>query len=180
MPPPPPPLPTSHSAAPPSPCESDSPVASRAHAQSPASHAAKRQLRVLSSKIVTVEPHLEQTPRAQEARLAVVAWYRQHAQERLPERVLTWADELGLAAPRVLIREQRLRWGSCDASGTLRLNWRIVQAPTRLIDYVVVHELAHLLHRDHTRAFWATLAKVIPDYEADKMRLLKLGPRLTW
>ncbi len=70
--------------------------------------------------------------------------------------------------------------GSCDAAGTLRLNWRIAQAPTRLIDCVVVHELAHLLHRDHTRAFWATLAEAIPDYESDKMRLLKLGPRLTW
>lgn len=50
----------------------------------------------------------------------------------------------------------------------------------RLIDYVVVHELAHLLHRDHTRAFWARLAKAIPDYELDKMLLLKLGPRFTW
>ncbi len=130
--------------------------------------------------MVAVHAHLEPSQRAQEARAAVVAWYRSHAAERLPERVGVWAHKLGVVAPRVLVREQRLRWGSCDISGTLRLNWRIVQAPTGLIDYVVVHELAHLLHRDHTRAFWSTVAKAIPTYEADKTRLLELGARLVW
>ena len=64
----------------------------------------------------------------------------------------------------VLIRDQRRRWGSCDPKGNLRFNWRIVQAPMRLLDYVVAHELVHLANRNHTAAFWAALGRVMPDY----------------
>ena len=71
-------------------------------------------------------------------------------------------------------------WGSCDTKGVLRLNWRIVQAPKRLIEYVVAHEIVHVLHADHGRAFWAALGRVMPDYEARRDELRKLGPSLEW
>jgi predicted metal-dependent hydrolase len=113
-------------------------------------------------------------------RKAVVTWYRHHAAERLPERAAIWAKKMGVAAPVVLIRDQRRRWGSCDPKGNLRFNWRIVQASMRLVDYVVAHELVHLAHRKHTAAFWAALGRVVPDYEARREALRGMGARLEW
>jgi predicted metal-dependent hydrolase len=62
----------------------------------------------------------------------------------------------------------------------LRFNWRIIQAPIRLIDYVVAHEVVHVIHADHTKAFWARLGVVMPDYERRKEELRRLGVRLDW
>lgn len=81
--------------------------------------------------------------------------------------------------PRVIVSGQEKRWGSCS-KGVVRLNWRNVQAPKSLIDYVVAHEVTHLLHEDHSRAFWAALGRVMPDYEVRKGRLREMGPRLVW
>lgn len=119
-------------------------------------------------------------PSRREARAVLVDWYRGHAAERLPERVAAWTEAVGAEPAAVLLREPRKRWGSCDAAGRLRLNWRIVQAPRRLIDYVVVHELVHLLHPDHDAAFWAAVGRVLPDYEARREDLRRLGTRLVW
>ena len=76
--------------------------------------------------------------------------------------------------------EPRKRWGSASPRGTLRLNWRIVQAPISLVDYVVAHELVHLAHPNHTPAFWAALGRAMPDYETRKGRLRSMGPELAW
>ena len=78
------------------------------------------------------------------------------------------------------MREQRTRWASADTKGNLRFNWRIVRGPTRLLDYVVAHELVHLLHADHTREFWATLGRVLPDYEARREKLRVMGRAMVW
>ena len=113
-------------------------------------------------------------------RKAVVAWYRHHAAERLPERAAIWAKKMGVPVPLVLIRDQRRRWGSCDPKGNLRFNWRIIQAPMRLVDYVVAHELVHLANRNHTAGFWAALGRVMPDYETRRERLRQVGRRFEW
>jgi predicted metal-dependent hydrolase len=110
----------------------------------------------------------------------LVAWYRERACARLPERVAAWSTTLGLEPSSVLIREPKKRWGSADANGNLRFNWRIIQAPARLIDYVVAHELVHLAHTDHTRDFWSTLGRTMPDYEARREALRRLGRQLVW
>jgi hypothetical protein len=62
----------------------------------------------------------------------------------------------------------------------VRFNWRIIQAPMRLVDYIVVHELVHLVHKDHTKEFWALLGKVMPDYEDRRTALRGLGRGLEW
>ncbi|MDP6374107.1 MAG: SprT family zinc-dependent metalloprotease [Vicinamibacterales bacterium] len=113
-------------------------------------------------------------------RQAVVSWFRQHAAERFPERVEAWRRKVGVPMPRVMTVEQRKRWGSCDQRGTIRLNWRIIQAPMRLVDYVVVHELVHLRYRGHGRDYWQALGKVMPDYERRREELRRLGSRLAW
>lgn len=118
--------------------------------------------------------------RAEEARAALVGWYRRRAVERLPERVALLAGRMRVAAPLVLVRDQKKRWGSCDRTGALRLNWRVVQMPWRLLDYVIAHELVHGTHRGHSRAFWAALGRFMGDYEARRQELLELGPYLDW
>ena len=82
-----------------------------------------------------------------------IAWFRRHASERLLEPVEAWRSKVGVAMPPVVVSDQQKRWGTCDRNGTIRLNWRIMQTPMRLIDYVVVHELVHLRHRGHDRGY---------------------------
>jgi len=126
--------------------------------------------------VVRVEPSAQ----AAEVRAAVTGWYVQHARERLPERAEIWHRRVGVPLPEVLVRGQKKRWGSCDASGRVRINWRIVQAPMRLVDYVVVHELVHLTHENHTPAFWSLLGRVLPDYDRRKEDLRRAGPAYEW
>ena len=113
-------------------------------------------------------------------RAALIDWYRRRAEDRLPERVVVWSEKARVSEPVVVISEQQKRWGSCDHKGTLRLNWRIIQGPTSLVDYVVAHEVCHLVHQEHTAEFWRMLGRILPDYEHSKAELKKLGPRLEW
>ena len=102
---------------------------------------------------------------AARVRAGLVSWFRRRAAERLPERVEAWHAKAGVPMPRIKVVSQAKRWGSCDHAGTIRLNWRIIQAPMRLVDYVVVHELVHLRHRGHGRDYWQAVGRVMPDYE---------------
>ena len=86
----------------------------------------------------------------------------------------------GVSPSRVVVADQRKRWGSCDQRGAIRLNWRIVQAPMRLVDYVVVHELVHLRHRGHGRDYWQAVGRVMPDYERRREELRQCGFALAW
>jgi len=113
-------------------------------------------------------------------RAALVDWYMAHARRRLPERVELWHTKVGVELPRVVVRAQKKRWGSCDAKGNLRLNWRIIQAPMRLVDYVIVHELAHRVEENHTPAFWALVGRVLPDADKRREALRQLGAKLEW
>jgi predicted metal-dependent hydrolase len=118
--------------------------------------------------------------RAERVRALLVGWYRAQAERRLPDRVERWSKKVGVIAPRTLVRQQQKRWGSCDASGTLRFNWRVIQAQLSLVDYVVVHELVHLRHRHHTSAYWASLGTVMPDYERRRSLLRGVGGSAAW
>ena len=82
--------------------------------------------------------------------------------------------------PHVIVANQQKRWGSCDQRGTIRLNWRIIQAQMRLVDYVVVHELVHLRHRGHGRDYWQAVGRVMPDYERRREDLTRYGPSFSW
>jgi len=129
---------------------------------------------------VNVPRFLPEEHRSDFVRAALVDWYAAQAQRRLPERSLEWAKKIGVHAPSVVLTEPRKRWGSASASGTIRLNWRIIQAPRPIVDYVIVHELTHLQHPNHNREFWAALGTCLPDYETRKRRLLVVGPLLGW
>lgn len=106
------------------------------------------------------------------------AWFWQQAVDRLPERLHEFAQRLEVAPARVRIRAQKSRWGSCSSAGYISLNWRLVLLPLELADYVLVHELCHLKHMDHSRAFWSLVASVIPDHRRRRERIAQLQPRL--
>ena len=106
--------------------------------------------------------------------------FRHRAAERLPERVAAWQSKAGVTMPRVVIADQQKRWGSCNRNGIIRLNWRIIQAPMRLVDYVIVHELVHLRHDGHGRDYWQAVGRVMPDYERRREDLRQRGVDLAW
>ena len=89
------------------------------------------------------------------------------------ERVERYAQALGRPAPALGLSNARMRWGSCSAKTGVRLNWRLIHLPLALIDYVVAHELAHLIEMNHSRRFWAVVASIYPDWK-EARRELKL------
>jgi len=117
---------------------------------------------------------------SEEVREMLENWYRVRAEEVITRRVKHYADELGWPMPRVLIRNQKKRWGSCNAKGELRFNWRLVMLPLRVLDYVVVHEMAHLKVLNHSPRFWALVEQIMPDYKARHQALHELGLGLYW
>jgi predicted metal-dependent hydrolase len=88
------------------------------------------------------------------------------------------AQELGVAFKRIEIRDQRTRWGSCSTRGTLSFNWRLVLAPYDVLDYVVVHELCHILEPNHSRRFWKLVETRRPGWRAHREWLHQHGPEL--
>jgi predicted metal-dependent hydrolase len=103
-------------------------------------------------------------PAGDDGRDAVRRWYRRRARAYLRELVAEEAARLGRAPGRVVVRNQRTRWGSCSASGTVSLNWRLLLVPEAVGRYVVVHELIHLDMPNHSKAFWRALAAAYPDW----------------
>lgn len=111
------------------------------------------------------------------ARCAVAEWYWLRAREHVAASVDRWWPDLGRdTEPEIHIGDQRKRWGSCAADGRLRFNWRLVMLAPRLMDYVVVHELAHLTEQNHGPAFWALVESVLPDV-AERKRALRSAER---
>jgi predicted metal-dependent hydrolase len=109
----------------------------------------------------------------------VERWARSEAARYFRNRVTYWVPRLDVGHPaRITVRAQRRRWGSCTAEGRISLNWRLMQLPPTLIDYVVVHELAHLRHLDHSPKFWGLVADAIPDHAHREECLARQGMSL--
>jgi len=100
----------------------------------------------------------------------------QQAARQLPKRVADLAELHGIEVMRVTVRNQRSRWGSCSRRGTISLNWRLIQTPEQVRDYIILHELAHRRHMNHSQRFWQEVERLCPEYlEAE--RWLKLHGR---
>jgi predicted metal-dependent hydrolase len=102
---------------------------------------------------------------------------REHAEATLPDRLRSLAAAHGFDVRRVTVRDQRTRWGSCSASGAIALNWRLVQMPPAVRDYVLLHELAHLRHPDHSRRFWREVDRLCPSHREARRWLGEHGAR---
>ena len=91
-------------------------------------------------------------------------WYRNKAQERLKEKTERYAKQIGVSPAAVSVRNFKSRWGSCDKNGQVVFNWNIIKAPHSVVDYVVVHELCHLIHPNHSKEFWQVVGRFDSNY----------------
>jgi predicted metal-dependent hydrolase len=107
-------------------------------------------------------------------------WYISHANVQFSRRIHAVCKALGSEPRSISVVDQSKRWGSCDAQGRIRLNWRLVMAPVSLIDYVLAHEACHLLEHNHSRQFWRMLETIMPDYELRIRKLDALGHQFNW
>jgi predicted metal-dependent hydrolase len=116
--------------------------------------------------------------RASDGRAAMISWYRSRALAWLPWRITPWAERMSVAPGDLQVRDLGYRWGSLGRNDRLNLHWAAMQLPVSLVDYVIVHELAHIHQPRHTPAFWATVERTMPDYEGRKSRLATTGATL--
>lgn len=103
---------------------------------------------------------------------AIELWYREVGLKVIKERVEYYSKFYQIKPRSIKVKEQKRRWGSCTYYNDLLFNWRCIMAPIGVLDYIVVHEMTHMIHKDHSRNYWEAVAKVMPDYE-DKKRWLK-------
>ena len=108
----------------------------------------------------------------------VLQWYKKQALIDFSRRLEIFSAKLGVTLPKLLISNARTRWGSCNSKREIRLNWRLLQAPPHLINYVICHELAHLKEMNHSAKFWAVVASIYPDYKAAEKELKVWSSRL--
>ena len=101
------------------------------------------------------------------------------AKKIFPERTAYFAKRMGVTYNRITIREQKTRWGSCSSRGTLSFNYRLIYGPAGPLDYVVVHELCHLTHMNHSKDFWNMVERIMPHYRIYKQWLREHGQELT-
>jgi predicted metal-dependent hydrolase len=102
-------------------------------------------------------------------------WYVRHGHDWLKRRIGLYADRIGVPMPTFRLRDLGLRWASCSRRGSLNFHWRTMLLPSRIIDYLVVHELVHLHEPHHGAAFWARLGRAMPDYQVRKEWLAEFG-----
>lgn len=97
------------------------------------------------------------------------------AEKYIIPRVHQIAKKMDIEFSKITLRQQKTRWGSCSSNGTLSFNWRLVHYPTKIIDYVIIHELSHRIHMNHSDKFWALVGKYDPQHRANRNWLKKHG-----
>lgn len=118
--------------------------------------------------------HLEPLPVARK----VLQWYQKQALADFSRRLEILSAKLGVPTPALFLSNARSRWGSCNSKKEIRLNWRLLQAPPHIINYVICHELAHLKEMNHSSRFWAVVASICPDYKTAEKELKAWSPKL--
>lgn len=122
---------------------------------------------------IRIPSNLERDNRREIIKRELIEWYKREARIKYKERVELYKNKLNVDFNKIYIRDQKTRWGSCSSKGNLNFNWRLIMAPLPVMDYIVVHELAHLIHPNHGRDFWRLVESVIPDY-IEKKEWLKI------
>ncbi|MCL2421484.1 MAG: M48 family metallopeptidase [Defluviitaleaceae bacterium] len=113
-----------------------------------------------------------------EIKEACIQIYKMLAKDYMPRRVITLSKAMGLAPAAIKINSAKTRWGSCSSKKSINFSWRLIMADDEAIDYVIIHELAHLIEMNHSARFWAIVEKILPDYRKHKTHLKALQRRL--
>ncbi|MFC9973146.1 M48 family metallopeptidase [Spirillospora sp. NPDC127200] len=110
-----------------------------------------------------------------DAEALIVDWYTRRGRDWLPKRIQPWSERMRATVTDLRVLPLGYRWGSCTMKGRVNLHWAVMQLPPDLIDYVLVHELAHLHRPDHSPQFWSLVERSMPNYAARRARLRKVG-----
>ena len=123
---------------------------------------------------VKMPQHFDEVQREVKLREKMVQWFRSQAEEILGGRIFHYSRIMDIAPDKIAIRTQKRMWGCCDYNTkTIHLNWQIIFAPPRVVDYVVVHEMCHLFVPNHSKRFWKKVGKFMPDYDEARQWLKK-------
>lgn len=120
-------------------------------------------VKLKNGRLVVTTPYGSKQPHM--IRNAITRWYKHQASNKLRIKVDRYSSIVGVHPMGVDIKSFKSRWGSCTANGRVEFNWKIIMAPIRMVDYVVVHELCHLKQHDHSPAYWREVERVMPDYK---------------
>ncbi|GAA0123465.1 M48 family metallopeptidase [Clostridium faecium] len=111
-------------------------------------------------------------------RMALQEWYREKALEKIKKRIIYFQPYFKMEPSDIVVKEQQKRWGSCTSNNKLLFNWRCVMAPAPVLDYIVVHEMCHMVHMNHSKEYWNLVESIIPDYKERKEWLRNNGVRM--
>lgn len=111
-------------------------------------------------------------------RSTLISWYKQQAEYYLNSRTTMLANNIGLIPKSIAIKTYKARWGSCNSHFDIRYNWNLIQAPPYIIDYVIIHELCHIQHHNHSSSFWQLVEKYYPDFKSARTWLKNNGYKL--
>lgn len=134
---------------------------------------------VADNLLVELSPRSKKAQEEQVKKL-LTEWFRKQAGLVLKERMEYWQNEMGLYSNKLIIKGFKRRWGSCSSLGEVTLNWKLVFMPYEIMDYVVIHELAHLVHHNHGHEFWKLVAEFCPDWKEKRGELNKRSEVLKW
>lgn len=109
---------------------------------------------------------------------SIIKWYKAQGLDYINERINYYSDICGKVPNEVKVKEQKRRWGSCSSKGKLMFNWRIIMAPVDVIDYIVVHEMCHLIHLNHSKEYWNLVSSIMYNYKEKKLWLKNNGIKL--
>ncbi|MBT2715419.1 M48 family metallopeptidase [Bacillus sp. ISL-57] len=130
--------------------------------------------------IATLPDKIAESEKKQQMQELFKTWYLEQGKKKLQSRIDMYCAKMGVTPKHVQLKEQKMRWGSCTPEGNIYLNFRIIMTPMPIIDYVLVHELAHLKYMNHSKEYWNFVRSILPDYEQRKEWLRINGPTLTF
>jgi predicted metal-dependent hydrolase len=125
---------------------------------------------------VHVDPEGDEEEREKSIREGLAEWYKHEAFRKFKERTRFYSEILKLYPNNIRVKEQKTLWGSCSSKDNINFNWKLIMAPQAVLDYIVVHELCHLKHRDHSKNYWNLVEQIIPDHK-EKRKWLKENGR---
>jgi predicted metal-dependent hydrolase len=115
----------------------------------------------LENGTVTVTCEFEKT----HPKNALETWVKAQAEALISERVIFWCARMSVSCARISVKDQKTLWGSCSTKGNINFSWRLIKAPPAVLDYLVIHELGHLVHMNHDENYWNLVAAHCPDYK---------------
>ncbi len=124
-----------------------------------------------ADNLVLWYPEKAERPAPKDIRGAVLRFYEAEGRKLLKDRVQFWSGVMGLSPKSLSFRSQKSRWGSCSARGRISLNWKLIASPLEVLDYVVVHELSHLVHGNHSEQFWSYVSRFVDGLDRKKQWL---------